>query len=161
MFTFSNKLFYERAVRSVFIKMISRMVLRDSFRTLSKISTSYQKQLLSGVSVRFIWLHVFFHVTYVFQSESRLYSCLNVKKLFARSRRKIWSLSNCNWTPTHKHLVRKRTLNHLAKLAKWLSCVVSTYLYSAFDCMFLSFHVRVSECGFTLKRVCDMTKTYS
>ena len=27
--------------------------------------------------------------------------------------------------------VRKRTLNHLAKLANWLSCVVSTYLYGA------------------------------
>ena len=46
---------------------------------------------------------------------------------------------------THNHLVRKRTLNHLAKLAKWLGCVVSTYLYSAFDCMLLIYHVRVSE----------------
>ena len=24
-------------------------------------------------------------------------------------------ISNCNWTRTHKHLVLKRTLNHLAK----------------------------------------------
>ena len=30
--------------------------------------------------------------------------------------------SDCNWTRTHNHLVHKRTLNHLAKLAfKWLS----------------------------------------
>ena len=28
------------------------------------------------------------------------------------------SLSNCNWTRTQNHLVRKRTLNHLAKLTK-------------------------------------------
>ena len=27
-------------------------------------------------------------------------------------------LNNCNWTRTHNHLVHKRTLNHLAKLAK-------------------------------------------
>ena len=27
-------------------------------------------------------------------------------------------LSDCNGTRTHNHLVRKRTLNHLAKLAK-------------------------------------------
>ena len=27
------------------------------------------------------------------------------------------SLSDCNWTRTQNHLVRKRTLNHLAKLA--------------------------------------------
>ena len=53
---------------------------------------------------------------------------------------------HCHWTRTHNHLVHKRTLNHLAKLAKWLS----TYLYGAFDCMLLSCHV---ECGFTLKRV--------
>ena len=30
-----------------------------------------------------------YHVTYGFQSESTLYSCLNVKELLARSRRKI------------------------------------------------------------------------
>ena len=55
-----------------------------------------------------------------------------------------------NWIRTHNHLVHKRTLNHLAKLVKWLSCVVSTYLYGAFDCMFLSCHVRVSEWIYTL-----------
>ena len=41
--------------------------------------------------------------------------------------------SDCNETRTHNHLVCKRTLNHLAQLAKLLSCVVSTYLYGAFD----------------------------
>ena len=54
-------------------------------------------------------------------------------------------LSDCNWTRTQNHLVCKRTLNHLAKLTKWLSCVLSTYLYGAFDCISLSCHVRVSE----------------
>ena len=73
------------------------------------------------------------HVTYAFQNESTLYSCLNVKELVARNRREIWSLSDCNWTQTHDHLVHKRTFNHLAKLAKRLSCVVRTYLYGAFD----------------------------
>ena len=55
------------------------------------------------------------HVMYAFQSESTLYSCLNVKELLARSRRKIWRLSDCKWTRTQNCLVRKRTLNHLAK----------------------------------------------
>ena len=73
-----------------------------------------------------------------------------MKELLARSRRKIWSLSDCNWTRTHNLLVRKGTLNYLAKLAKWLSCVVTTYLYSAFDCMFLPGHARVSEWIHTL-----------
>ena len=74
------------------------------------------------------------HVAYAFQSKSTLYSCLNVKELLAQSRRKIWSLSEYNWTRTHNHLFHKRILNHLAKLAKWISCVVSTYLYGTFDC---------------------------
>ena len=50
------------------------------------------------------------------QSESTLYSCPNVKELLARTRREIWSLSDCNWTRTHSYLVRKRTLNHFAKM---------------------------------------------
>ena len=52
---------------------------------------------------------------------------------------------DCNWTRTHNHLVHKWTINRLAKLAKWLSCFVSTYLYGAFDCMVLPCHVHVSE----------------
>ena len=63
--------------------------------------------------------------------------CLNVKKLLARSRRHIWSLSDSNEIQIHNHLVHKRSLNHLAKLVKWLSCVVSTYLHGAFDCILL------------------------
>ena len=88
-------------------------------------------------------------------------SCLNVKELLAWSRHIIWSLSDCNWTQTQNHLVRKRTLNYLAKPTKWLSCDLSTYLYGTIDCMFLSCHVRISEWIHTLKRVRDMIRTYS
>ena len=42
--------------------------------------------------------------------------CLYVKELFAWSSRHIWSLSDSNEIRIHNHLVRKRTLNHLAKL---------------------------------------------
>ena len=76
--------------------------------------------------------------TWEFLSKSAQYSCLNVKDLLARNRHDIWSLSDSNRIRTLKHLLRKRTLNHLAK---WLSCVVSTYLSGAFDCMLLSCHV--------------------
>ena len=43
----------------------------------------------------------------------------------------------------HNYLDGKRMLNHLAKLAKWLSYVLSTYLYGAFDCIFLRCHLTV------------------
>ena len=54
----------------------------------------------------------FYHVTFAFQSEPTLHSCLNVKDLLARNRRNIWNLSDWNETRTNNHLVRKRTLNH-------------------------------------------------
>ena len=57
-----------------------------------------------------------YNVTYAFQSESTLYICLNVKELLAQNKRDIGTLSDCNGTRTRNHLVRKRTLNHLAKL---------------------------------------------
>ena len=77
--------------------------------------------------------------------------CLNVKELPARNKRDIWSLSDCNGIRTHNHLVRKRTLNHLAKLAKWFGCVEITYLYGALDCAFLSCHIRMLEWIYTLQ----------
>ena len=70
----------------------------------------------------------FHHIAHAFQSEYTLYINLNVKKLLARRSPDIWSLSDCNGTRTHNKLVRKRTLNHLAKLTNWLSWVLSTYL---------------------------------
>ena len=79
------------------------------------------------------------HVTYALQREFTLFSCLNVKELLARSRREIWSLSDCQWTQTQNLLVCKRTLNHFAKLAKTLASVLSTYLHCACDCLFFPF----------------------
>ena len=84
------------------------------------------------------------HVTYEFQSESTLYSCLNVKELLVRSKREIWRWSDCNWNRAQNHVVVKRTFNHLAKLTKWWGCVLSTFQYSALDCMLLSCNVRLS-----------------
>ena len=96
----------------------------------------------------------YYHVTYASQSESTLYSCLNAKEPLAPNRRDIWSLSDSNSTRTHNHLVHKQTFKHSPKLAKWLSCVVSTCLYVAFDWMLLSCHVRISEWIYTLFYSC-------
>ena len=87
----------------------------------------------------------FCHVTYEFKSYSTLYSCLNVKEFFPPKRSKIWILSEFNWIGTHNHLVFERTLSSLVRLVNNLSFIVSTYLCSAFDCILLSSHVRISE----------------
>ena len=49
-----------------------------------------------------------YHVTYVFQSESTLYSCLNFKESLAWNRRDIWSLSEWKENRNYNHLVRKQ-----------------------------------------------------
>ena len=59
------------------------------------------------------------HVTCAFQSEITLFSCLNVKELLAQSGLEILSLNDCAWTRTYNHLVCKRTLSNLAKLAQF------------------------------------------
>ena len=82
----------------------------------------------------------FYHVTYAF------HSCLNIKELLAQNRRNIWSLSDCNGTWADNHLVRTRTLNHLAKLAKRLSCVVRTNLY------LIWLHFLIISCLIILRR---------
>ena len=90
------------------------------------------------------------HVTYAFQSESTLYSCLNLKELLARSRHEIWRLSDCSWTRTHNHLVYKRTLklfsqtgqtDHLAKLSQ--TVFVYELSGSGFEssCSHFNFHI--------------------
>ena len=68
-------------------------------------------------------------VTYALPRESTFYSCMNVKELLARNRHDIWSLSDSNGIRTHNHLVHKRTLSRLAKLAslaKWLTIRLRT-----------------------------------
>ena len=110
------------------------------------------------LSVRCIWLYVFITSSTFFKwiQISTFYSCLNIEELLTRNRHDIWSLSDCNGIRTHYNLVPKGTLNNLAKLVNWLSCVVSTYLYSAFDCMFLSCHVRDSEWIHTCQNVKEL-----
>ena len=42
---------------------------------------------------------------------------------------KLNTICDSSGIQTHNHLVSKRTLNRFAKLAKWLTCTVSAYLY--------------------------------
>ena len=56
-----------------------------------------------------------------------------------------YSKQDSNGIPTHNHLVYKQVLNHLAKLIKQLSCVMSTYLYGVLDYMLSSRYVCASK----------------
>ena len=96
------------------------------------------------------WLHAITIVRTSFRTNLRAIVCLNVKEFLTQSKRHIWDLSDSNRFRNHNYSVRKKTLNHSAKLAKWLSCVVSAYLHGAFDCMLLLCHAQVSEWIYTL-----------
>ena len=96
-------------------------------------------------SVRETWLYVIIMSRTRFRVNQHYIVCLDVMEVLAESKRHIWSLRDVNDSRTHNHLVRKRTLGHLSKLAKWLSCIVTIYMYGAFDCMLFSCQVRVSE----------------
>ena len=54
-----------------------------------KQKTNFLPQLFSLLITKRVLTVCSYHVTYAFQSESTLYSCLNVKELLARSRREI------------------------------------------------------------------------
>ena len=54
-------------------------------------------------------------------------------------------LKDSNGIPTHVHLSQKQVLNHLDKLIKQLSCVMSTYVCRVLDYMLSSCHMRASE----------------
>ena len=93
------------------------------------------------LSVLCFWLHVIIMSRTSFRMNLRSMVCMNIKETLARSRRYICRLSDSNGIRIHNHLLGKRTLDHLVKLAKCLNCVVSNYLYSAFDCILLLYHV--------------------
>ena len=103
------------------------------------------------------------HVMYAFQSESTLYSWLNVKELLARSRHKIWSLSDSNWTWTHNHLVCKQTLNHLTKLGQMIELCceyLSVWCIWLYVLDWLYFLYKPSGCGFESRRS-HVSSTYN
>ena len=104
-----------------------------------------RKPRLKYLFVWCIWLYLIIMSRAGFRVNWHFMVCLSVKDLLDWSRRHIWKLSDCNEILTKNCLVRRRTLYHLAKPAKWLKCVVSSYLYGAFDCMLLSCQVRDSE----------------
>ena len=72
-----------------------------------------------NININIISTVCYYHAMHVFQSESTLYSFLNVKELLAQNRRDLWILIDSNGIQTHNPLARKRTLNHLVKLAQF------------------------------------------
>ena len=110
----------------------------------------YQKANESEISVRgYLYYVNLCHTTFVFHLNYKINE-FDIPYILERIDSTSPTQPDCNGTRTHRHLVCKRKFNRFVKLAKRLSCVKCTYLYGAFDCIFLSWHVRVSEWIHTL-----------
>ena len=108
------------------LTMLQKKLFTHSHSIL-EISDKFRKKKKKKIQEIYILTICSCHVTYAFQSESTLYSCLNGKKLLAQS----------NWTRTQNHLVPKRTLNQLAKLLRfclrtkwfWLRVQLQSFIF--------------------------------
>ena len=83
-FTYQNKIVKLLTLLTQLLTKNNSKKLKDDINQILKElynSKQITKQVYNTVC--------FYHVTYAFQSESTLYSCLNVKELLARSRREI------------------------------------------------------------------------
>ena len=128
--------------------ILNHLVDKQTLNHLAKLTKS-----LSCITRTYLFVvldRMLLPCTCAFESEFKLYSCLNVKELRGQNKCDIWNLSDSNRTGTHNHLVCKRTPKNLAELAKWLSCVVSSYLYGPFDNMLLPCQLRISKWVHTL-----------
>ena len=87
-----------------------------------KLIFARQKLTLSNNGV-FLLCHI------CVKNESTVWNCVIIKEVSAQNRHDICKLRDCNETGTNDHIVYKRTLNYLAKLAnltKWLSVGLQT-----------------------------------
>ena len=101
------------------IRTHNHLVRKRTFNYLAKLSLIIYL-CCEYLSVRCIWLYVIIMSRMNFRVNPHSIVCLNVKELHAWSRCHIWSLSDSSEIRTYNHLIRKRTLNHLAKLARLL-----------------------------------------
>ena len=123
----------------------SQLVCKLTLNHLTKLAKWLSWVVISEyLSVQCIWVYVIIM--------SRMHFRVNLHSIVAWMSRtpwleqvRIWMLNESNGIRTHSYLVCKETLNYLAKLAKRMRYVVSTYLYGAFECMLLSCYVRGSE----------------
>ena len=142
-FLYDNGLCHEMVKDMSSLKTIALQKLEEQFTELTEYVNEYYDVAKFNTTVQ-----RFSNYMKIVKTDRR--SRLNEKNLEALLWIKVEYPSDSNGIQTHNHLVCKRTLSHIAKLAKWLSCVVSAYLYGAFDSMLLSCHVRVSEWIYTL-----------
>ena len=118
---------------SIGIRTYKLLVFKQTLNHLAKLAKWWA---VLWVLICTVHLTVYYYlVTYKFHSGFILYSFPECQGTPCSKQAPYLTFEWQQWDRTHNHLVLKRTLNHLVKLAKWLICVVSTYLYGDFDCM--------------------------
>ena len=125
---------YKRIVLYLFKMIVTTWQLK-SFHAVFFLAAAFYTQLFW---TKFIVLYVIIVSCTRFRVD--LHSAVAwILRTSCKNRRHIWSLSDSNESWTHNHLVRKRLLNHLAKLVEWLM-----FVYELSGCGFESccFHLK-------------------
>ena len=110
-------------------------------------------------SLRFFWNKLFVS----FSSRFLNYFSLSQCNYYCICTFLYQKVIDCNRARTHNYLVCKRTLNHLAKLVPLPSLKLQIWrLFRAFRFRAFSLDIQATkECGFILKCVSNMIRTYS
>ena len=93
------------------MKMVVDILKKNKLKTF-KLKLSTRK-----IQILWNWLYVLVMSRMHFRVNPHSIVAWMSRNVLSRSRCKIWSLSDLNWTQTQNHLICKQTLNHLAK---WL-----------------------------------------
>ena len=129
--------------------LLCKQTLSHLAKLVEWLSCVFTTYLYGTFNCMFLSCHVriseWIHIIYLPECQGTQLLRASAISAFSQSRRDILSLGDCNGSRTHKNLLWKGTLNRLASLADWFSCVVSAFLGGAFDCMFLSWHQRISK----------------
>ena len=77
--------------RNVYWTLHTIVSLNNFRRVMIQMPKNHIKVFSATTTCLFLSDSLYHHVTYMFQSESTLYSCRNVKELFAQNMHNIWS----------------------------------------------------------------------
>ena len=144
LWLYNSFLIYNINTQFLLICYLWREMIINVFHKLGILNTKYQ-QLSNSWNICWNWLYVVIMSHTCFRVNLHSIVAWMSKNPLLKTGGISEVLKGSNRIPAHNHLVHKQVLNHLAKLIKQLSCVMSTYLYGVLDYMLSSCHVRASK----------------
>ena len=138
------------------VKINCETFLSEYFMKYSFRGISWNIKYFHEIGKKYLWYHIFrTSVNWQIPALSSNECCIILLIIdLLLHIHYVCILYDCNWTRTQNHSVRKRTVNHSAKLAKRVQLQSLKRQISRLLRARSSFDIQATrECGFTLKRV--------